>query len=52
MGEATDPNAHIACYRYDVVLGRIAASPRPDGTYNLGREACEQIVREALDAQP
>ena len=46
--------AHIsklrdACYRYDVALERIAAGPRPDGTHNLSREACEQIAKEALD---
>jgi hypothetical protein len=29
-------------------LERIAAPKRPDGTYNLGREACEQIARSAL----
>lgn len=31
------------------VLGQIAASKRPDGTYNLGREACEQLARKGLD---
>lgn len=45
--------AHIsklrdACYRYDLALEKIAAGPRPDGTYNLSREACEQIAKEAL----
>ena len=29
-------------------LERIAAGKRPDGTYNLSREACEQIARAAL----
>ena len=29
-------------------LEKIAAGPRPDGTYNLSREACEQIAKEAL----
>lgn len=29
-------------------LLRIAASKRPDGTYNLSREACEQLARDAL----
>lgn len=27
---------------------RIAAGRRPDGTYNLSREACEQIAKDAL----
>jgi hypothetical protein len=31
-------------------LQRIATPKRPDGTYNLGREACEQIARAALEA--
>ena len=35
--------------RLRAVLERIAASARPDGTYNLSREACEQIAKEALD---
>lgn len=30
------------------VLERIAAGVRPDGTYNLSREACEQLAKEAL----
>lgn len=34
--------------RYEAALERIAAPKRPDGTYNLSREACEQIAREAL----
>ena len=34
--------------RYHAALYRIAAGPRPDGTYNLSREACEQIAKEAL----
>ena len=29
-------------------LWRIAAPPRQDGTYNISRERCEQIAREAL----
>lgn len=29
-------------------LRQIAAPKRPDGTYNLSREACEQIARETL----
>ena len=37
------------CHRYDAALVRISAGPRPDGTYNLSREACEQLAREALD---
>lgn len=34
--------------RLRAALEKIAASPRPDGTYNLSREACEEIAREAL----
>lgn len=34
--------------RVIAALERIAAPKRPDGTYNLSREACEQIAREAL----
>lgn len=34
--------------RYEAALEKIAAPRRPDGTYNLGREACEQIARDAL----
>jgi hypothetical protein len=26
----------------------IAAGPRPDGTYNRSREACEQLAKEVL----
>jgi hypothetical protein len=37
--------------RYQSTLRRIAAPRRPDGTYNLGREACERIAREALGQQ-
>ena len=40
------------CHRYDAALVRISAGPRPDGTYNLSREACEQLAREALDVYP
>ena len=29
-------------------LSRIAVEVRSDGTYNLGREACERVAREAL----
>lgn len=45
-----------ACVRQQGLAGmedalhKIAAPRRPDGTYNLSREACEQIAREALDA--
>lgn len=34
--------------RLRAALEQIAAASRPDGTYNLSREACEQIAREAL----
>ena len=36
----------------EAALHKIAVPQRPDGTYNLSREACEQIAREALDGQP
>ena len=29
-------------------IWQIAAGPRPDGTYNLSREACQQVARKAL----
>ena len=34
--------------RFRAALEQIAASSRPDGTYNLSRQACEQIAKEAL----
>lgn len=36
------------CGRLRAALEKIAAPVRPDGTYNLSREACEQIAKEAL----
>jgi hypothetical protein len=30
-------------------LHLIAAPKRPDGTYNRGREACEQLARQTLE---
>jgi len=38
--------------RLEAALEKIAAPRRPDGTYNLGREACEQVAREALRLAP
>ena len=35
-------------YRLEAALEKIAVGVRPDGTYNLSREACEQIARKAL----
>lgn len=35
-------------YRLEHALEQIAAGKRPDGSYNLSREACEQIARKAL----
>lgn len=35
-------------FHLEAALEKIAAPRRPDGTYNLSREACEQIAREAL----
>lgn len=37
--------------RMRAALGLIAAPKRPDGTYNRGREACEQIARAALKGE-
>ena len=34
--------------RYKAALELIAMPKRADGTYNLCREACEQIAKEAL----
>lgn len=31
------------------VLELIAASKRPDGTYNRSREACEKLAKETLE---
>ncbi len=30
-------------------LNLIAAPKRSDGTYNRGRESCEQVAKQALD---
>lgn len=43
----------IFCYRdrLGVAVGAlllIASGPRPDGTYNRDRKACEQLAKEAL----
>lgn len=35
--------------RLESALERVASPRRPDGSYNLGREACEQIARKALE---
>lgn len=40
------PNANW--HKMVEALEKIAAPKRPDGTYNLSREACEQIAKEAL----
>lgn len=32
----------------EIALQTIATPKRPDGTYNLCREACEQLAKEAL----
>ena len=36
------------CEELEGVLMRIASPKRSDGTYNLSREACEQLAKEAL----
>jgi hypothetical protein len=46
---ATGEDVYDRMGRYHAALYRIAAGRRPDGTYNLSREACEQIAKEALD---
>jgi hypothetical protein len=33
---------------YEPVLRLIACGPRPDGTYNYCREACQQLAQKAL----
>lgn len=35
-------------YELEAALDTIAAPKRPDGTYNLCREACEQLAKKAL----
>lgn len=37
------------CEELEGALRQIATPKRPDGTYNLSREACQEIAREALD---
>lgn len=47
--DVDEQSALIArCEELADALSKIAAPKRPDGTYNLSREACEQIAREAL----
>lgn len=43
-----NPSLIARCEEYEAALQKIAAPKRPDGTYNLSREACERIAREAL----
>lgn len=38
--------------RFRAALERIAAPRRPDRTYNLSREACEQLARVTLGGHP
>jgi hypothetical protein len=45
-------SAQAKAARYQAALERIATGKRPDGTYNLSREACEQIARVTLYAEP
>jgi hypothetical protein len=47
IDRANDAEAEVE--RLREVLERIAMPTRPDGTYNLSREACEQIARKALN---
>lgn len=46
MKEALAARAERDCYREALEL--IAASKRPDGSYNRCREACEQLASEAI----
>jgi hypothetical protein len=46
--EDLETSRAMCCLKMEEALRLIAAPPRPDGTYNLSREACEQIAREAL----
>lgn len=45
--EATE-EIHDRLLELEDVLWRIAAPARQDGTYNISRERCEQIAKEAL----
>lgn len=38
----------IRCEELEAALERIAAPRRPDGSWNLSREACQEIALEAL----
>lgn len=50
LNDAADEIDRLAdrCVELEYALNQIASLPRPDGTYNLSREACEQIARAAL----
>lgn len=37
------------CEELEWALGQVAAPKRPDGTYNLGREACERLAKDVLN---
>jgi hypothetical protein len=41
-----------AVARYEEALRLIATGPRPDGTYNYDRKACQQIAERALNHKP
>ena len=43
MNNTTDPITILL-----QALDLIAAPPRPDGTYNRCREACEQVAKKAI----
>lgn len=43
MNPSTDPITILL-----QALELIAAAPRPDGTYNRCREACEQLAKKAI----
>jgi hypothetical protein len=48
VSEGVLTDLYAANARYEQALELIAVGKRPDGSYNRGREACEQIAREAL----
>lgn len=37
------------CVELEYALNQIASGPRPDGTYNISREVCQKVAREALE---
>lgn len=48
MGEERESKLVTVISIMQSALERIAVGKRSDGTYNLGREACEDIAKKAL----